>query len=292
MINVRNISISDIDTGQRLRQIDDGQVESLKESILEIGLLNPITVYAIDENHFGLVAGAHRLEAYRRIGYDEVPASIAELTDLERQLAECDENLCGTHLTPVEEAQFIARRKEVYEAIHPETKHGASLGNGHVEDSSTRERAPRFITDTAAKTGIGERSISKHAERGAKIAPAVMEMIKGTDFDKGVYLDELKRLSPENQLEKAKADLAGPPPARRPLKHLSGATAQIGQGVARQFQPKPEPTYEHMREAILFLADLTPDDFNRLCPANKRAGMFQKLAHLEDVFAKVREGIV
>lgn len=41
-------------------------------------------------------------------------------------LSMIDENLCGPALTPSEKARFTARRKEAYEALHPETKRGAN----------------------------------------------------------------------------------------------------------------------------------------------------------------------
>jgi hypothetical protein len=44
-----------------------------------------------------------------------------------------------------------------------------------------------------------------------------------------------------------------------------------------------------MRAAILLLADLTADDIACICPPVKRAGMCQKLAHLERIFEQVRE---
>ncbi len=50
---------------------------------------------------------------------------------------------------------FTARRKEAYEALHPETKFEARPGRGgkcrQVGDNS--EAADRFTADTAAKTG-------------------------------------------------------------------------------------------------------------------------------------------
>jgi len=298
MIDVRNIPISDIDIGGRLRQIDDGQVESLKESILEIGLLNPITVYAIDENRFGLVAGAHRLEACRRIGHDEIPGSVVEFSDLERQLAECDENLCASKLTPVEEARFVARRKEVYEAIHPETKRGANLENARVDSLATREeRAPRFITDTAAKTGISERAVGRHAERGSKIIDEAMALIQGTPLDKGSYLDKLKDVAPEKQVETAKQDLENHSNPRKSYGHLSGATAQVGQGgIAGRY--KTADTQSRSEEDIFDRFIALVDEIESLSLADlvvgagrKRAVLGQRASSLADRMSELMEAI-
>lgn len=77
-----------------------------------------------------------------------VPAAVADLGDLETVIAECDENLCGSNLSPAEVALFTAKRKEAYEALHPETaKPGPNRGK--LCHNS-------FATDTAEKTGDGE----------------------------------------------------------------------------------------------------------------------------------------
>ena len=52
--------------------------------------------------------------------------------------------------------------KELYEMLHPETKHGA-IGNGRVAESATLP-TPRFSADTAEKTGVAERTIREEVQ--------------------------------------------------------------------------------------------------------------------------------
>jgi hypothetical protein len=66
---------------------------------------------------------------------------------------------------PSERALFTQRRKEAYEALHPETKNGAT-GGGHNQLRQLGEAAPRFTADTAARTGQSERSVQRDATRG------------------------------------------------------------------------------------------------------------------------------
>ena len=112
---------------------------------------------------FVLIAGHHRLEACRSLGLVEIEASVVEMTELDRQLWEIDENLCRVDLTELERAEHLARRKDVYEARHPETRHGvagavAKHGTGADDNLS-------FAADTASKTGIGEREIQRAVRR-------------------------------------------------------------------------------------------------------------------------------
>lgn len=70
------------------------------------------------------------------------------------------------------------RRKEAYEALHPETKHGA---NQHTR-SSQFENSRSFADDTADKTGVSRQTIARDAARGSKISEDVLTEIRGTEL--------------------------------------------------------------------------------------------------------------
>ncbi|WP_312595462.1 ParB/RepB/Spo0J family partition protein [Brevundimonas sp.] len=203
-----NIPIDQISTFDRVRQASRPQVDALVASIREVGLLNPITVAPTDVG-FALVAGMHRLEACRMLGMTAVPAITLDLDANQRIIAECDENLCAPTLTASERAEFTRRRKAAYEALHPETIHGA-IGGGHDQSRQLGDsaKAPRFTTDTAAATGQSERAVQRDAERGEKVSDEALGMIKGTRLDTGKYLDSIKNLAPEDQVARVEADLS------------------------------------------------------------------------------------
>ncbi|CAN7518334.1 ParB N-terminal domain-containing protein [Pararhizobium sp. LjRoot235] len=242
---ITTIPIEQIEVERRLRDISEAQVETLTASIAVVGLLNPITVYESKLIHngrpvegYGLVAGAHRIEACKRLGMLEIPAYVVALSDLERQIAECDENLCGPALTQSEKALFTRRRKDAYEALHPEAK--AQVRQGHLRQGAADDKlAAAFTTDTAAKTGESERSIQRSAERGAKIIDQALAAVRGTKLDTGAYLDSLRHVPKAEQLSKVKSDLAAQkplkarPPASPPLQLSSGPINPINRCVMR-----------------------------------------------------------
>ena len=62
-----------------MRQVSEAQVAILLNSIADVGLLNPITVFkrqivrgGATVDGYGLVAGLHRLTAYERLGLAEI----------------------------------------------------------------------------------------------------------------------------------------------------------------------------------------------------------------------------
>ena len=203
------IHVGFISTLGRMRDVDPAQVSALADSIKEVGLLNPITVYKREiirsgqpVEGYGLVAGAHRLEACKSLGWQEVPALIVDLDDDDRVIAECDENLCGTQLKPSDQAMFTKARKEAYLRKHPETGHGAVGCTGRKDDNLSS-----FADDQSAKTGVDKRTVQRNAERGEKITPAALAMVKGTPLDTGAFLDKLKKIKPDNQCDHVKREL-------------------------------------------------------------------------------------
>ena len=85
-----------------------GDVESLKESIREVGLLNPI---AVNENK-ELIIGFRRLEACRRLGWEEIEVvTIRTGRDRVKELdLEYHENLGRSDLTTDEYQSYLDRR--------------------------------------------------------------------------------------------------------------------------------------------------------------------------------------
>ena len=98
-----------IEVGPRLRGIDERTVIALMASIDTIGLRSPLTVAEIDTGLL-LVAGAHRLEAARRLGLEKVETfhvPKADAPDMHRAW-EIAENLHRAELTVQERADHIA----------------------------------------------------------------------------------------------------------------------------------------------------------------------------------------
>ena len=197
----------------RMRRLRPDVVEELAELIAAQGLLHPITLCkrAGDGAHV-LVAGLHRLEAVRKLGHETVAAVILDGADSDRaQLVEIDENLVRADLTPAERAAHQAKRKEIYERLHPETKAGAAQAKGmNAAQGRGRQNGDdvdRYTADAAKKTRKSERSVQREAARGAAI-PDVASLA-GTSLDKGDELDALGKLPPDEQAALAERAKAG-----------------------------------------------------------------------------------
>lgn len=102
--------------------------------------------------------------------------------DLNAELAMIDENLCRTDMTLAERARIMARRKELYEEKHPETKHGA---NQHSRSGNNFHSSPvvNFAAPTAAAIGKNERVVRLDVQRGTEIAEEALSLVTRTPLD-------------------------------------------------------------------------------------------------------------
>ncbi len=168
---VQEIQLVSIEIGERKRVA--GDVTQLKKSIKEIGLLNPITVIA-QGHSYRLAAGLRRLTAHRELGLKAIRCTILRVDELQAELIEIDENIKRKNLSYFEECVQLQRRKEIYESIHPHTKHGT---NRHAKTRQDGDSSPRFSLNTAEQTGTSERSVQRKVAIAKVLAPLNSEII-------------------------------------------------------------------------------------------------------------------
>lgn len=200
------------------RCLDQDKVQCLAESFKESGLLQPIGVRqrrVAGETLWECVWGAHRVAAAASLGWVDIPAVVVTCDDAHAEMAEIDENLIRSPLTALEQAEAIARRKEIYEALHPETKRGAKGGRQSRKDAKTQSEEPElggsaplrevkeldpkigsnsaakpltpkdatvpsFVDDTASKTGQSRSGVAAKAKLGSDIPKDVMRKLRNT----------------------------------------------------------------------------------------------------------------
>ncbi|OLP44628.1 MT-A70 family methyltransferase [Rhizobium oryziradicis] len=227
--------IDSIRAENRLRNLDEKTVLALMESVRQYGLETPITVYGdVGADLVDLGAGGHRLEACKRLGLDAILCFHKRGDELDRQLCEIDENLIRADLTPADRALFLHRRKEIYLVKFPDTAREASLKRGaNLPSRQIGETGKRFTAATAEATGQTERTIQRDVERGEKISRTALQMLRGTRHDKGVTLDQLKRLETHEAQEKFAHDLIK---ADKAVTAESKAIRTIGQKHNREMR--------------------------------------------------------
>lgn len=196
------IKIDEIKINVGRRESNADNVHELAKSIAEIGLLNPITVTADNI----LIAGRHRLEAAKMLGWTEIECTVCEVDGLLAELAEIDENMVRTNLSPIEFGDLLLKRKQIYETLHPETRQGMRNGQTSKNDNLSVLETRSFTQDTADKLGVSPRTVERQVQIAKNLTPEAKEIIQssGRKITKENAL-KLSRLEPEQQQEAAQA---------------------------------------------------------------------------------------
>lgn len=221
------IPINRIQVGARFRK-DLGDVAALAESIALVGLLHPVVVTP----DFRLIAGARRLAAVQRLGWDNVPATVVDLAEIVK--GEYAENAVRKSFLPSE-----------IDAIRRALAPGVAVPNGRprkdrqqpetMESCHSSRPAPPTRDKVATFAGVSGRTVEKIAavveaaeQDPETFAPLVAEMDKHGRVD-GVYrrmlakTDEKRLLSVEPAAGRFRTLVVDPPWDYMGYNHLSVA---------------------------------------------------------------------
>lgn len=174
------VALADIDVGNRLRPVSEAGVDAILSSIGETGIMkDAVHLRRVKANggvdgRLVLIAGAHRLEAAKRLGWAQIEAIVwRDVSDDWVKLVEIDDNLAGAEMTALDTAVFLARRKVIYERLHPEARAGVFKGNRHTGSLVTDIMSvTSFAKATAEKFGITERHVRRMTEAGSALTDA------------------------------------------------------------------------------------------------------------------------
>ena len=207
------VKISNIIINPGRRDTQQRNVEELARSIAAVGLMNPITV--TQDNT--LIAGLHRLEAVKLLGWTEIECTVSDADGLQAELAEIDENFVRAGLSHRELGDLLLRRKELYEAIHPETRQGMRNGQTSKNENSSLLETKSFSQDTAEKLGVSKRTVEQLVQTARDLTPEAKKAIRdaGDKITKGDAL-KISRLPPDQQAEAAAVLTMTPPAKKKP----------------------------------------------------------------------------
>lgn len=126
------LGIASIQPGkfQPRHAFDEDKLDELAASIKAQGVIQPIVVRAIARDRYELIAGERRWRAARKAGLAEIPALVKVVPDQAVIAMALIENIQREDLSPLEEAQALARLIDEF-----------SLTHQHAADAVGRSRA-------------------------------------------------------------------------------------------------------------------------------------------------------
>jgi len=179
LVELATRKLSEITTGSEYLRTDT-DVETLKKSIENIGLINPLTINK--EN--ALLAGSRRFQAVTELGWTEVSVHIVDKDALEQELISIDENLVRTPLSNLELERCLNRGREIYEELNPDANK-VDLSNETLNTENTQKQKEKekldtnsFAAITAEKTGLSK-SVIKSAIKRDELASDSVKKARG-----------------------------------------------------------------------------------------------------------------
>jgi ParB-like chromosome segregation protein Spo0J len=192
-MKVERLFVEDIEVGNRLRHMHEAAIVALAESMQRLGQLNPISVYRPNEKRLLLVTGLHRVEAAKRLGWEEIDAVLVTGNEIERELQEIAENLHRSELTALERDTQIGRWAELTAARASQVE--TPLGGVQPSEKGVRKVANDLGLDKSrVQRALKIASISPEAKQAARDA--------GLDDNRTALLAVAKAATPAAQLAK------------------------------------------------------------------------------------------
>jgi ParB/RepB/Spo0J family partition protein len=203
-IKVVRVRIADIAIPEKSRSIRHDTVDALAASMEQIRLRTPISVRN-GKNGIQLVAGRHRLEAAKKLGWKRIDAIVMRDDKLDRRIWHNAENLDRADLTALERAEAVAQRAK-------------DVAKKAAQDAHPGGRQPhdKGVSKAAKAIGVSRDNV-RRSKTIAAISSAAKEAAKdaGLTDNEAVLLKIAKEPTPDAQVLKVH-DLAKPKRTLKP----------------------------------------------------------------------------
>ncbi len=133
---LRSLAVTLISAGkyQPRRRFDEDLLQELAESIKAQGVIEPIIVRSVAGGRFELIAGERRWRASQLAGMSEIPALVRDIDDRAAIAIALIENIQREDLSPLEEAQSLARLIAEFKLTHQQAADAVGRSRASVSN--------------------------------------------------------------------------------------------------------------------------------------------------------------
>ena len=152
--SVSQVRLSDIDVDphQPRKTFEPEALESLSQSIMEHGVLQPIVLLPAGIGRYTIIAGERRFRAARMAGLSEIPAIVMDVSPQQAKEIALIENLQREDLDPVEVAVGYKSLMESFNLTQDEISKKLSIPRSSVANSLRILNLPKDVLELV-KTG-------------------------------------------------------------------------------------------------------------------------------------------
>ena len=133
---LRTLPVGQLQPGkyQPRREMDEGKLSELADSIKSQGVIQPILVRQLPAGNYEIVAGERRWRASQLAGLDEVPVVVRELEDRTVIAMALIENIQREDLNPLEEANALQRLIDEFDLTHAQAAEAVGRSRAAVSN--------------------------------------------------------------------------------------------------------------------------------------------------------------
>jgi ParB family transcriptional regulator, chromosome partitioning protein len=159
---------------------NEDKIEELSRTIHIHGIIQPIVVREIESNQFEIIAGERRWRAMKKLGWEEVPAIVKNLSDTETASVALIENLQREELSPIEEAIAYGKLLELHNLTQEALAQRLGKGQSTVANKLRLLKLPQPVQEALLNKLITERHARsliplKNPEKQVKLLEEVIE---------------------------------------------------------------------------------------------------------------------
>lgn len=207
---LQSLAVTSINAGkyQPRRHFDEALLGELAESIKTQGVLEPVIVRKSGPGRYELIAGERRWRASQIAGLAEIPALVREIDDRSAIAIALIENIQRQDLSPLEEAQSLARLIAEFKLTHQHAADAVGRSRAAVSNLlrllELPEEIRKLLDDGELEMGHGRALLTLPAARAVALArKAVDQQWSVRELEQAVRLSSEP---PKGKPAKAKRD--------------------------------------------------------------------------------------
>lgn len=151
---------------------------ALCESISQIGVVEPLTVFYAENDRYYVISGERRLRAARFLGLDELPCVLVDFNEKQASFACLAQNTLQKSLNFFETAVFLERLHDVYGYTYWQLSEKTGIPAQEIHKKLRLLAIPAPMRRTVIENGLTERFaqlLLRHPEDSEK--QALLDMI-------------------------------------------------------------------------------------------------------------------
>lgn len=165
---------------QPRKNFDDETLQDLANSIKLHGVIQPIIVRKLLDQ-YEIVAGERRWRASKKIGLEEIPCIVREISQENADKISLIENIQREDLNPIEEASAYKRLMEEYDLKQNELGEAVGKSRSYITNTirllNLDERVIKFIYDGKLTSGHGKALLGiKDKEKQFQTAEKIIKL--------------------------------------------------------------------------------------------------------------------